>query len=280
MPCLNFNRKIIAIEMKSIIITGGTRGIGYGLADAFLRRGCAVTICGRDAQSLEVAHQSLTRVYSTDKVASYTCDVRNYDQLQGLWAQARDSFGQVDIWINNAGIIHPFLPLWQQTPEQVKAVIDPNLLGTIYGTSVAIKGMLKQNFGAIYNMEGEGSNGTIRKNLTLYGTTKYGVRYLTNSFVEETKGTAIIVGSLSPGIVVTDLITEQLNRRQDAARERTQRLLNILADRVETVAPWLVNRILANTNSGVRIAWLTKSKALKRFLAAPFQKRDLFADEH
>ena len=129
-------------------------------------------------------------------------------------------------------------------------------------------------------MEGEGSNGTIRKNLTLYGTTKYGVRYLTNSLVEETKGTAIIVGSLSPGIVVTDLITEQLNRRQDAARERTQRLLNILADRVETVAPWLVNRILANTNSGVRIAWLTKSKALKRFLAAPFQKRDLFADKH
>ena len=54
MPCLNFNRKIIAIEMKSIIITGGTRGIGYGLADAFLSRGCAVTICGRDANATKI----------------------------------------------------------------------------------------------------------------------------------------------------------------------------------------------------------------------------------
>ena len=266
--------------MKSIVITGGTRGLGYGLAEAFLNRDCAVTICGRNAQSLELAHQSLARLHPTKKIASLVCDVSSYNQIKTLWDKAVDSFGQVDIWINNAGIGHPRLPLWQQTPEQIQAVIDTNLKGTIYGSSVALKGMLKQNYGAIYNMEGEGSSGTIRKNLTLYGTTKYGVRYLTNSLVEETKGTKIIVGSLSPGIVVTDLITEQLNHRQEAEKERIKRLLNILADRVETVAPWLVNRILANSTSGVRIAWLTKSKILSRFVCAPFQKRDLFSERN
>ncbi|NJQ96878.1 MAG: hypothetical protein HC784_02590 [Hydrococcus sp. CSU_1_8] len=60
--------------------------------------------------------------------------------------------------------------------------------------------------------------------------------------------------------------------------ERSKRVLNILADRVETVTPWLAEQILANQKTGIRIAWLTKAKAIRRFLGASFFKRNLFEE--
>lgn len=264
--------------MKSIVITGGTRGIGYGLADAFLDRNCNVTICGRNANSLETSIEHLADKYSPQKIRGYLADVRNFEQVQALWDNAKADFGKVDIWINNAALTHPRFPLWEQTPETLAAIVETNLIGTMYGAKVAIAGMLAQGFGAVYNLEGSGSSGTKVENLTLYGTTKYGVRFLTESLVRETQGTPIIVGAISPGIVVTDLITGQYNEQQVELWERSKRVLNILADRVETVTPWLAERILANQKTGTRIAWLTRAKAIQRFLSASFSKRNLFEE--
>jgi hypothetical protein len=76
-------------------------------------------------------------------------------------------------------------------------------------------------------------------------------------------------------MVVTDLLMQQYqDRPEDLARAK--RFLNILADRVETVTPWLAQKVLANDRSGVRIKWLSGGKAMGRFLTAPFRKRDLF----
>jgi NAD(P)-dependent dehydrogenase (short-subunit alcohol dehydrogenase family) len=263
--------------MKSIVIAGATRGIGYGLADAFLERDCRVAICGRNAKSLETAIEKLSDKYSSQKIRGYLADVRNFEQVQALWDKAKAEFGQIDIWINNAALTHPRFPLWEQAPETLAAVVETNLIGTMYGAKVAIAEMLAQGFGAVYNLEGSGSSGTKVENLTLYGTTKYGVRYLTESLVEETQGTPIIVGAISPGIVVTDLITGQYSEQQAELWERSKKVLNILADRVETVTPWLAEQILANQKTGVRIAWLTRAKAIQRFLGASFSKRNLFA---
>jgi hypothetical protein len=76
-------------------------------------------------------------------------------------------------------------------------------------------------------------------------------------------------------MLVTDMITKQYEHRPEDW-ERDKRIFNILADRIETVAPWLAKKILANDQSGVRITWLTRRKLLTRFLTSPFQKRDLF----
>jgi short-subunit dehydrogenase len=262
--------------MKSVVVTGGTRGIGYGLADSFLSRGCAVAICGRNPDNLSAAMTNLTNKYPSNKIVGYLSDLRDFSEVQAFWDKAKEQFGQIDIWINNAGITHPRLPLWEQTPETLEAVVETNLLASLYGSKVAIQGMLKQGFGTLYNMEGSGSGGMKVKNLTLYGTTKYAIRFLTESLVLETKGTPIIVGAISPGIVVTDLLTGQYDDEKNPMPTATKRLLNVLADRVETVAPYLVEQILANQKTGVRLAWLTKGKALRRLLFSPFSKRDLF----
>jgi hypothetical protein len=74
---------------------------------------------------------------------------------------------------------------------------------------------------------------------------------------------------------VTDLLTRQYRERPEDW-ERARQIFNILADRVETVTPWLARRILANTRHGVRITWLTGGKVMARFLMARFRKRDLF----
>jgi hypothetical protein len=76
-------------------------------------------------------------------------------------------------------------------------------------------------------------------------------------------------------MVLTDMLTAPYDR-QSAEWARARRIFNILADRVETVTPWLAGQILANQQHGARIKWLTKRKIITRFLLAPFRKRDLF----
>ena len=263
--------------MKTIVITGSTRGIGYGLADSFLALGCAVTVSGRTPASVEKAVTALTAKHNSDNILGHPCEVTQFVQVQNLWDASKDHFGQVDIWINNAGIGHAQLAFRDHSPEQIKAVVETNLIGTMYGSKVALNGMQSQGFGSLYNMEGLGSDGRRVEGLTLYGTTKYGMRYLNQALTQETKDSPLVVGALSPGMVITDLITQQYKDRPEDW-EQAKRIFNILADHVETVTPWLAQKVLANTKSGVRIAWLTRGKIVTRFLASPFHKRDLFKD--
>lgn len=265
--------------MRNILITGSTRGIGYGLAEAFLERDCAVAVCGRTPTGVAEAVRSLSTRHSSERVWGQACDVTAFDQVQDLWDAAQARWGQVDIWINNAGIAHPQTPFWEHNPERIQAVVRTNVIGAMYGAKVALRGMLQQNQGSFYNMEGLGSDGRKVEGLTLYGSTKYGLNYLTDALAQEVEGTPLIVGALRPGMVVTDLLTEQYKERPPEEWEQARRIFNILADRVETVTPWLAQRVLENEKNGARISWLTRRKIIGRFLMAPFRQRKLF-DEH
>lgn len=259
---------------RVIVITGSTRGIGYGLADAFLGYGCRVVICGRTQESTDHAVVQLAEQHDPERVYGKPCDVRLYPQVEALWEAAVKRYGAIDIWINNAGVGTGQLLLWEHPPDEMASLYETNVLGTLHGIKVAMQGMLVQGHGALYNMEGLGSDGRRVTGLTLYGSTKRAVRYLTAGLVAETKRTSILVGSLLPGMVVTDLLVERFDR-DSVAWEETRRILNILADRVETVAPWMARRVLENTRHGATIRWLTPTKLLWRFLSAPFRRREI-----
>jgi NAD(P)-dependent dehydrogenase (short-subunit alcohol dehydrogenase family) len=261
--------------MTAIVITGSTRGIGLGLSDAFLERGCRLTISGRTQEAVDRAVAELSASHGADRLHGYACDVTDFEQVQALWEAARERWGRVDIWINNAGIAHAQTPLWKQPAEEIAAVVETNVIGAMYGAKVAMKGMLGQGSGSLYNMEGLGSGGRRVEGLTAYGTTKAALAYLTEAMVEEAKGTPVIAGAIRPGMVATDMLTQQYKEHPERWQE-AKRIFNILADRVETVAPWIADRVLANTKNGAHIQWLSRGKVMGRFLTAPFAKRDLF----
>jgi NAD(P)-dependent dehydrogenase (short-subunit alcohol dehydrogenase family) len=261
--------------MKTVVITGSTRGIGAGLAKEFLGLGCRVVISGRTDESVATALASLNADHGSDRVVGFACDVTSCQHVEALWDQSVEAFGPIDIWINNAGISHPQLAPWEQTLDRTKAIVDTNILGTFFGARVAIAGMLKQGYGSLYNLEGLGSAGRHVPGTALYGTTKAAIRYFTDALVQETKGAPVVVGAISPGMVMTDLILEGLDQT-DPEWPRARRVFNILADRVETVTPWIARRVLSNRKSGTRINWLTPFKAFSRFALAPFRRRNLF----
>jgi NAD(P)-dependent dehydrogenase (short-subunit alcohol dehydrogenase family) len=258
--------------MKTIVITGSTRGIGYGLAEEFLKLGCQVVVSGREQAPVDRAVAELAARHGPERVWGCACDVTQPDQAQALWDGAVQRFGRVDVWINNAGISTPLQPLWEQDPEAMRAVVETNLVGAINGAHAALRGLLAQGSGSLYNLEGFGSDGRTMAGMAPYGITKRAIAYLTDALVKETKGTAVVVGALRPGMVMTRLITDQYENKPEEW-ERAKGIFNVLADRVETVTPYLARRVLSNKKSGVRIRWLSGAKSTLRFLTAPFHKR-------
>jgi NAD(P)-dependent dehydrogenase (short-subunit alcohol dehydrogenase family) len=260
---------------KSIVITGSTRGIGYGLAESFLQLGCAVTVSGRSGESTAAAARQLAAKYDPARVFGFACDVTVPEQVAGLWEAAATQFGRVDIWVNNAGYAGEMGMVWERPVKEVQTVIGTNLVGTISGCQVALRGMQGQGSGAIYNMEGMGSDGRKHAGLTSYGTTKYAVHYFTESFALEAKETGLLVGALRPGMVATDLLRDRYRERPEEW-ERVKRIFNILAERVENVTPWLARKMLSNQKNGATLTYSPPLKMLWKFLRSPFVKEQVF----
>jgi NAD(P)-dependent dehydrogenase (short-subunit alcohol dehydrogenase family) len=268
----------VTSDVKNVAITGSTRGIGYGLADALLSRNCRVVVSGRSPQGVEQARKELSSVHGQDRVLGVVCDVRRYEEVLALWDSTQHHFGRVDIWVNNAGIGQGQTDFWDHSPQEFRRMVQTNIVGAMHGGQVALSGMITQGFGSLYNMEGLGSDGRWVDGLTLYGSTKRALRYLTDGWARETKGTGVIVGALLPGMVVTGFLTDRYAGCTDDEWAQIRRICNIIADHVETVTPWMADKVLANTRNGARFRWLGPVKLASRFILAPLRRRDLFAD--
>jgi len=261
---------------RTIVISGSTRGIGLGLARAFIEYGQRVVISGRSQQGVDSVVEELEEL-KPDYAAGTACNVRKREDVEQLWSFAVKRFGRVDIWINNAGISHEQSPVYALSPEKMRAVIETNIIGTLYGVHTAVNGMMKQGSGIVYLLEGLGSDGRKVKGLGLYGSTKYCLHYLMDRLTEELKDSPVRMGAIQPGMVLTDmLIGEDLQKRPDW--ETNRKVFNILADRVDVVAPWIAHEILENQEHGRRISRMSTLKAAWRFLSYPFTKRDVISD--
>jgi NAD(P)-dependent dehydrogenase (short-subunit alcohol dehydrogenase family) len=260
--------------MKTAIITGGTRGIGAGLVVNFLQSGWNVGYTGTSERSVEKSLLSLAGQFRKESYVALRCDVTNEEDLNNLWESIYITFGRIDIWVNNAGISNEQTSFYQIPPGIFMKIIDTNVKGLMLATYVAYNRMLLQGFGAIYNMEGLGSDGRILLGLTPYGTSKRAVRYFTDAFAKEVENGPVIVGTISPGMVLTDLTLEPL-RKDPYKNKQLIRIYNILANDPETVTPFLVRKMIENKINGAKISWLTSWKVMKRFLFAPFSKRDI-----
>ncbi len=259
----------------NVVITGSTKGIGLGMAREFLQRGHDVMVSSRTPQAVDQVVADLREEWPERNVAGRVCDVADYGQVQNLWDRAAEILGSVDIWVNNAGVETGADLFYRQSRDSIAATVNTNLTGLMYCNQVAIRGMYRQGGGKIFNMEGFGSNGMIRPRVSVYGTTKCAVRYLTKALAAELQGSPVKVCYLSPGIVITDLLVPPPDQR-GAGWEQSKQILNLLADTVETVTPFLVEGMLQVREGGAAVRWLTPRKIVARKLQSYFRKRDVF----
>jgi NAD(P)-dependent dehydrogenase (short-subunit alcohol dehydrogenase family) len=137
-------------------------------------------------------------------------------------------------------------------------------------------GQGSQAGGRIFNILGGGSDGEYFPGMGIYGSTKRGLDYLTAALAKELSGTPVLVGKVRPGMIVTEGVIREIHADPDNF-QRSRRIMNTLCDLPDTVAPYLVEQMLAMRKTGSKIAWLSGGRIAGRFLMARFKPReDLF----
>ena len=268
--------------MKTVVITGSARGLGFEMAKVFRRNNVNVVLSDLKEEALIKAKSVLEEIKSEAKVEYAICNVTNEEDIQNLIKKANETFEKIDIWINNAGVNQPEKAIWELETKDIETVLNVDLKGAIIGSKYAMLDMVKNKEGAIYNIEGYGSNDAKMLGLSIYGTSKRAITYFTEALAKETeeRKTGVIVGKLSPGIMITDFITTALGNKETInLSEKTKKVYNILGDYHDVVAEFLVTEMLKNTKNNAKIEWLTSSKAMWRFMTAGFNKRDFFNEK-
>lgn len=265
--------------MKTVVITGSARGLGYEMAKVFLSKGVNVVISDVNEENLKKAKENLESINNNASIEACKCNVTKTEDIENLINFAKEKFEKIDIWINNAGVNQPEKAIWELTEEEINVILDVDLKGTINATRLIMREMEKQKSGAIYNVEGYGSNDAMMLGLSIYGTAKRGITYFTQALAKEneTRNTGIIIGRLSPGIMITDFLVNAVGDKEKIVlSEKTKKVYNILGDYPDVISKYMVENMLLNTKNDVHIQWLTNRKAAWRFMTSSFNKRDFF----
>lgn len=193
------------LKDKVAIVTGGSKGIGFGIAEEFVREGAKVVICSRNREQGEEACEQLKSIGGD--VVYTTCDVADLVQLESLVTTAINYFGRVDIYVANAGINDPdkthYLDI---TAEQYDRIMDVNLRGMFFGGQYAGRQMVKQGTGgAIINISSVNAYLALDSQM-VYTTSKGAIQQLTKVQAVALSQYGIKVNAMAPGPIETDLM--------------------------------------------------------------------------
>ncbi|MFC7392166.1 3-oxoacyl-[acyl-carrier-protein] reductase [Scopulibacillus cellulosilyticus] len=200
---------------KVVLITGGARGIGRKTAEMFMQEGAYVVICDRDQpsdlHSLKEAGQHSPKFLKVD--------VTNTDQVNEMVKSTIDTYGKIDVLINNAGItIDGFLTKMNEVDWE--KVIAVNLTGVFKCTKAVVPFMMEQGSGVILNASSVvGLYGNIGQ--TNYAATKAGILGLTKSWAKEFGPKGIRVNAVAPGFIETDMTLKVPEKVLDLMKEKT-----------------------------------------------------------
>lgn len=186
---------------KTALVTGGSRGIGRGIAGRLAECGANVAIAGRNQADAESAAADLSS--SGVKARGYGCDVSSMEDVESMAKVLIDDFGGLDFLINNAGITRDKL-LLRMTPEDWSAVIAVNLTGVYNCVKVFAPRLIKQRAGRIVNITSVvGQTGNAGQ--ANYAASKAGVIGLTRSLAKEFGSRGITVNAIAPGYIETEM---------------------------------------------------------------------------
>jgi NAD(P)-dependent dehydrogenase (short-subunit alcohol dehydrogenase family) len=233
------------LKDKIIVITGSTRGFGYAAARELLKEGAAVVVSGRARDALDRAIESLSQY---GNVTGWICDVRQENQVYELARRTVETFGRIDVWINNAGYSAGSGFTLDIHPEKIIDMFLSNDMGTFYGAQAALHYMLERKDGTLVNLYGAGSNGKAASPMGMYAATKAWITSFTRTLAKEMKGTGVKIIAFSPGMMATDMLVNPVVFGE-RGRERMKNfdfVLRFLVKPPEAAAKALVKAIANN----------------------------------
>jgi len=192
------------LEGKVAAITGGTRSIGRGMAEAFLREGARVVVNGRDEAK---GRQAVAEMGGGDNVALFLGDASKQSTAEGIVDFAVEHFGQLDIMCLNSGGVKNTAPVASMSDEEWELEIDWNLNSVFWGMRKALQHMIPRQDGRIIVTSSvEGKLG--KPGIAGYATTKHAVNGLVKAAAQEVGTLGITINSLLPGLIETDIVRE------------------------------------------------------------------------
>lgn len=191
------------LKDKVAVVTGGTRGLGLAIANAYGYEGAKVVIGSRSSDSVQNAVSKLKA--NGIEAGGLKCDVGYLEQVEALSLFALDHFGKIDVWVNNAGISAPYGPTIHIPSQEVERTLQTNILGVYYGSLVALRGFLLQGRGKLINVLGRGDKHPVPLQ-NAYASSKTWVRNFTLALAEEYKDSGVGVFAFKPGLVDTDMM--------------------------------------------------------------------------
>ncbi|WP_100369696.1 SDR family oxidoreductase [Yoonia maricola] len=187
---------------KTVLITGASRGIGAAAAYSFAKAGANVALVARSTDDIAEIAGNIG-----DKALAIPCDVSRYSDVASAVSATAQTFGGLDVLINNAGVVDPIGHLQDTDPEAWSRTIDINLKGVMHGMHTVMPGMIAQGHGTIINISSGAAHGPV-EGWTAYCSSKAAVYMLTRAADKEARDKGLRIMGLSPGTVATQMQRE------------------------------------------------------------------------
>ena len=184
---------------KIAVITGGTKGIGYAIAESLLKNNAKVFICARDKFELK---RALERLSALGQVDGEVCDVRSEAQVEMMLAECVRVFDGVDILVNNAGIGIIGKTVEEMSADEFEQTLQTNLFGVFYACHYSIPLLKKRGGGYIINISSLAGQNAHPK-MAAYNASKFGLNGFTEALMQEVRADNIKVTAICPGSVNT-----------------------------------------------------------------------------
>ncbi|MGG3466866.1 glucose 1-dehydrogenase [Neobacillus pocheonensis] len=221
------------LKGKVALVTGGSKGIGFGMAQALGHYGATLVISSRGEAEGEKA---VSQLKEENIEATYIpCDVTKKDQVEQLIRQIVERFGSLDILVNNAGM-NIRKPLVEVEESDWDTVFNVNLKGLFLVGQACAKQMIKQNYGKIINISS--ILGTIGMQFqTSYAASKGGINQLTKVWAEELAPHNITVNSIGPGYIITPMTKEWLSDPERSEKIISSTMIKRIGETSDLVGP-------------------------------------------
>jgi NAD(P)-dependent dehydrogenase (short-subunit alcohol dehydrogenase family) len=233
---------------KVVVITGSTRGIGRSMAEACAAAGATVVVSSRTGSAVSATVDALraTGAFAT----GVACDVSREADLEALLAHAIAEHGGVDVWVNNAGISLGMRHHTETTPDEIRSIVDVNLVGTMLASRLVVPHLVARGGGMLVNVSGRGGRGDAAAYTAAYAATKAGVMVFTRSLAAEHKSDPVSIVVFMPGMVDTDFYGSEMVVSPDLTDlvGNIRVVLDCIGTPLESVGPALAE--LAATRPG------------------------------